>query len=71
MSTRENDEWVLAAYENFEQAIEGGNYHLAQDIIADTADAGFEGEAQIMRSQLAITPLNKFLMVSPIQRHDL
>jgi len=71
MSHKQNTEWLEAAQENLNQAIDSGNYALAKDIIADTFDAGFAEEARAMSVQLRNTPVEKFSVISPIQQENL
>lgn len=65
MSTKENDVWLEAAVENFDTAIQIGNYAMAKDIIADTLDRGFTKEAQEMNLVLRNTPVQNFALKSP------
>ena len=50
MSNKQNDGWIEAAHENFQQAIADGNFSLAQDVIEDTRNAGFSEAAEKMQS---------------------
>ncbi len=52
MSNKENDKWLEAAKENFEEAIEADQWDLAKDILADMKDKGFEKETSTMRLHL-------------------
>lgn len=45
MSHHANTEWLEAAHENFEQALEDRNWGLAEAVIMDTQEAGFSEEA--------------------------
>lgn len=48
MSLKENDLWVETAYTAFQEALEAGQWDLAESIMADTRDNGFEKEWQTM-----------------------
>jgi len=48
-----NEEWVESAMVNFEQALEEQNRDLAEKVMADTKDNGFEIAAGIMAEKLA------------------
>lgn len=67
MSTIQNDEWAQSAWEHFDEAIAQGNLALCKDIIADTQDAGFLGEARLMNEKLRSTPVSQFAIKNPIQ----
>jgi hypothetical protein len=67
MSHIANDKWLEAAYENFQEALESGNYALCKDIIADTQEAGFLEAGRIMNTQLRDMPISKFNPPSPYQ----
>lgn len=60
MSHPVNTQWLEAAEENLETAIEQGNYQAALDVIGDVTEAGFDGEARQMKLVLAETPVSKF-----------
>lgn len=60
MSTYENTAWLEAAQEGLEQCIANGNYQCALDVIADTKDAGFDREAELMQEVLNNTPVSQF-----------
>jgi hypothetical protein len=49
---QKNEEWLSAAKENFQSALDAGDVSLAKDIIADTFDAGFPDAARSMAAQL-------------------
>lgn len=70
MSHKENDKWLEAAQENFDGAIEEGNYQLAKDIIADTLDVSPEA-GRAMAVKLREIPIEKFAVKSFIQPQDL
>lgn len=52
---RQNEEWLEAANENFEHALNVYDVSLAKDIIADTFDAGFSERAREMSLELRQT----------------
>ena len=54
MSTKENTIWLEAAKENFDQAVVGGRFGLAKDIIEDIRDQGFEKEADSLKLVLQL-----------------
>lgn len=66
MSHKVNEEWLEAATENFQTAIDQGNYALAQAVIADTRDAGFSSQAEAMEKYLVLTPVEQFAIKSNI-----
>lgn len=45
-------EWLKAAKEHFDEAIEADNLALARDIVADVFEAGFGDDARDMALQL-------------------
>ncbi len=47
-----NEEWLEAVRDNFDEALQMGDMHLAKDIIADTFDAGFKETARAMSLEL-------------------
>lgn len=63
MSHPQNTQWLEAAQDNLDSAIDVGNYPLCLDIIADTKDAGFDVTS--MKTQLQNTPISKFTIKSP------
>lgn len=63
MSHIENTRWLEAAQENFEQAIEEGDYALCKDIIADTLDVSPSIGRGMVR-QLREVPVEKFAIKS-------
>lgn len=67
MSLKENDAWVEAAYENFDQAVEEGNYALCKDIIEDMKDKGFGEYARTLEIVLKALPLTRFTKPSPYE----
>lgn len=67
MSHKVNEEWIAAAYEHFQGAVEVGNYSLALDIIQDTLDQGFKVEGNQMLDELHDLPLSAFAVKSPYQ----
>lgn len=60
MSTKPNEEWLAAAQENFQGALDEGNYLLAKAVIADTFDRGFQEAARQMTDNLRNTPAENF-----------
>lgn len=60
MSKQQSIEWLEAADEHFDGAIEEGNYQLARDIIADVNDYGFPNESAELQKRLDNTPISKF-----------
>lgn len=71
MSHIQNEKWLEAALENFQDALDAGNYALIKDVIADTQEAGFLDEARVMNNKLRETPMSQFNIISPIQEKDL
>lgn len=65
MSHKQNDIWLEAANDAFQDALECGNYALVKDIIADTFDAGFPDVARAMTSKLRSCPINHFAVPTP------
>lgn len=65
MSLKENDVFKENVYENFIDAIENGNYELADKYCREMEDCGFRDEADTMRQKLQDTNLNKFVIASP------
>lgn len=65
MSHIQNEVWLEGAFENFQNALDAGNYALVKDVIADTEDAGFEAEARVMENKLRGYPLTHFGHPSP------
>lgn len=65
MSHKQNDTWLEAAWENFKDALDAGNYALCKDIIADTQDAGFLDAGRSMNEELRNTPISHFAVKSP------
>lgn len=70
MSHPQNDKWLEHAGDNFVHALEEGNYALCKDIIADVQDVSLEA-GRALNQMLRDTPLNKFMVKSHIQPHDL
>jgi hypothetical protein len=70
MSHKQNDQWLEAAKENFDTAIEEGNYALCKDIIADVQEVSLEA-GRSLNEQLRNTPVEKFNIKSFIQPQDL
>lgn len=64
MSHIQNDQWIEAAQENFEESIERGDLPTAKNIIADVFDAGFSNVARAMNLMLRETPISKFAIKS-------
>jgi len=52
MSHKQNDAWLEAAKENFDEAVSLGNWSLAQNVIDDCRDNGFTDEAETLRKKL-------------------
>lgn len=48
MSHQINEVWLQTAYQTFTEALEAGQWGLAEEIMADTRDNGFEKEWQTM-----------------------
>lgn len=65
MSHIENDKWLESALENFQDALDAGNYALVKDIIADTFDAGFSDTARVMTNKLREYPISHFAVKTP------
>lgn len=70
MSEINTERWLDAAFENFQQAVDEGNYALCKDIIADVQDVNLEAGRQL-NEVLRATPIEKFAVRSHIQPHDL
>lgn len=68
--TKENEQWLEAARENFDDAIEAGDYALAKDVIADVFDVSPDA-ARSLTEVLRNTPVEKFHVKSFIQPQDL
>lgn len=51
-ATRQNDEWLEAAKEHFEQAVVEENWNLAQSIIEDVRSEGFADSATVLAREL-------------------
>lgn len=71
MSTQQTAQWLDAALDHFEGALEQRNYELAKDVIADVQDAGFLDVGRRLNEILRDTPLSQFSIKSPIQPIDL
>ena len=54
MSTKENDEWLEAAQQNFEEAVTEGNWNLALSIIEDVRSEGFKDQAIVLARELTV-----------------
>lgn len=65
MSNKQNDVWLEAVFENFQDALDAGNYALVKDVIADTQEAGFLDEARVMNNKLRNTPITQFAQPTP------
>jgi hypothetical protein len=70
MSHIENDKWLEAARENFEQAIAEGNLPTVKDIIADVLDK-FPDVGRAMNEEIRNLPVSTWSIISPIQESDL
>lgn len=70
MSCNANSEWLEAAKENFEEALEQGDYLLCKDIVADVKWAGFLDTARYMKEVLDESPVKQFC-ASPSHKADL
>ena len=53
MSTRQNDEWLEAAQDDFEAAVLEENWSIAHAIIGGLREAGFDSEARVLEKELA------------------
>lgn len=51
MSNIQNEGWLEAANDNFEEALEQGDWALCESIIADVKDVGFKKESQTMQKR--------------------
>lgn len=65
MSNKQNDVWLEAALEAYQDALDTGNYALVKDIIADVQEAGFLDEGRVMTNKLRNTPISQFAQPSP------
>lgn len=54
MSQKETSEWLLAAQENVDEALADNNYKLAESIIKDVHDEGYEQEAAVMEEAMGM-----------------
>lgn len=70
MSHIQNDKWLEAARENFEQAIAEGNLPAVKDIIADVMDVSPE-TGRAMNEEIRNLPVSTWSIISPIQSYDL
>ncbi len=52
MSNAHTAIWLEAAKTNFEEAVEEKNWHLAQSILQDLNESGFEKEANKLAKEL-------------------
>ena len=52
MSTAQNDQWLEAAKDNFDEAVAQGNHSQARAVIADVRDNGFEAAALNLEKEL-------------------
>ncbi len=52
MSTKLNDEWLQGAWENFRDALEGGDIKLAKCIVADVQERGFIDEGRKLNVEM-------------------
>lgn len=52
MSLVENEAWLEAAKETFEESVELNNWDLARAVIGDVRDAGFHGSANVLETEL-------------------
>ncbi len=53
MSNLQNVVWLENAYDNFQEAVEMGDYNAADAVIKDVADKGFTKESVQMATELA------------------
>ncbi len=65
MSHPKNDQWLEAAFENFMDAFDQGDYAMCQDVIGDVADAGFKRESELLDIKLKSEPISRFAVKSP------
>lgn len=52
MSIKENDVWLEAAKDNFDEAVAQGNHSQARAVIADVRENGFEAAAVNLEKEL-------------------
>lgn len=52
MGQLENELWIESAVENFDTALSQGDYKMAEAIIADAREKGFEIDAEVMENDL-------------------
>jgi hypothetical protein len=57
MSHAQNDEWLEAAKDNFEEAVGSGDIAMAKAIIVDVLEAGFREAGQAMNDVLRTIPV--------------
>ena len=67
MSDKNNEGWLMAAYEAFQDAVEGKKYAEAKKVIEITKENGYRGATQMMERQLLNKKLDSFVIKSPIQ----
>lgn len=49
MSLLQNDEWLEAAYEHFQEALERKDWGFAEAVVEDVKHEGFTSAAKVMR----------------------
>lgn len=52
MSHNQNTAWLEAALEHFEEAVQNGEWDMAQAIIADVHSNGFKDSAVVLQREL-------------------
>lgn len=55
MSNIQNEGWLESANDNFEEALEQGDWTLCESIIADVRDEGFKKESLIMQKKYSFS----------------
>ena len=70
MSDVNNEKWLEAAQDGFEDAIAQGNLPLVKDIIADVLDVNPEA-GRAMSERVKNLPVDTWNVISPIQESDL
>lgn len=61
----ENKDWLEAAKETFDMAVDGGDFETCTLLIADMFDKGFTQESLVLEQQLLSLPISTFAIVSP------
>lgn len=57
----DNKEWLEAAQETFDMAVEAGDYETCKLLVADMFDKGFTKESLVLEQLLLAVPLETFI----------